>query len=93
MTKVWFILGTFAFITFVVQMGALMGSSIVTNAPPPPTIPDVPTAWDYLTYPVANIGYFFQLMAVSSTYTVVGVILSIFLVGLIWAIIELIRGV
>ena len=93
MSKVWFILGSFAFITVVTQIGALMGSTIVENAPDSPTLPDAPTVWNYITWPISNVIYFIQLMTISSAYAFVGAITLIIVVALIWAVLELIRGV
>lgn len=92
-TKLEFILFYSLFLGFVVQMSALAGANIVKDAPPPPTIPPEPTIIDYIVYPIKNIGYFFRLMAVSSDFLLFGaLLLSPFLVGLIWTIIELVRG-
>jgi hypothetical protein len=72
----------------------MAGVSIVKNAPSPPTIPPQPTIIDYIVYPISNIGYFFSLMAVSSDYLIFGtLVISPFIIGLIWTILELVRGV
>lgn len=92
MTKVWFITGAFAFITFMTQISAIMGADLVDNAPPPPEIPDQPTLIDYIYWPFQNLGYFFQLMTISSGYAFLGAIFGVFSLGIIWAVTELIRG-
>lgn len=93
LTKLQFIYFYAVFLFFVVEIGALMGVSIVKDAPSPPTIPPQPTVWDYLTWPIANIGYFFQLMLVSSDFFLFGaLVLTPFIIGLIWIAIETMRG-
>jgi hypothetical protein len=92
-SKVYFIIGAFAFITFVTQIGALMGSSIISDAPPSPTIPDNPELLDYVFWPIDNMAYFLLLATLSSGYAFVSIILGIFSLGIVWAVIELVRGV
>ena len=93
MSKTFFILSYTIFVFFLIQILALMGQNIINNAPNPPIIPPQPTILDYIVYPFLNIGYFFQLMAISSTYALIGLILLPFNIALIWSVIELIRGV
>jgi len=94
MTKLQFIYFYTVFLMFVIQISAMAGTTIVSNAPPPPTIPPQPTALDYITWPFLNIGYFFQLMLVSSTYFIFGtLILTPILIALIFIILEWARGV
>jgi len=59
----------------------------------PPTIPAEPSAWDYLAYPIANIGFFFSLMLASQPIGFLGIILfapPIFV--LIYGLLKLLRG-
>lgn len=87
-SKLYFVIGAFAFILFVTQMGAIIGIDMIPNAP---TTPQPPTS--IIDTIFTNFGYFFQLMGLSSAYAFIGFILAIISVGMIWAIIELIRGV
>jgi hypothetical protein len=93
-SKVEFILYYSIFLFTVIQLTAMAGSNVIINAPTPPTIPPEPTAWDLAIYPIANIGYFFTLMIVNSTFTLFGImILTPFTIAMIWAVLELLRGV
>lgn len=92
-TKLEFILFYSLFLSFVVQLSAMAGATIIKNAPPPPTIPPQPTIVDYIVWPILNAGYFFKLMSVSSDFLLFGsLILTPFLIALIFLIIELVRG-
>lgn len=72
----------------------MAGASVIKNAPPPPTIPPEPTILDYIVYPIQNIGYFFVLMTVSTDFLMFGsLILTPFIIALVWIILELVRGV
>jgi hypothetical protein len=82
------------FLFVVIQISALAGTDIVTNGSEAPEILDAPGSWDYLLYPINNVGYFFTLMFVNSSYAFLGiVILTPFTIALIWAVLELLRGV
>lgn len=93
-TKLEFILFYSLFLGFVVQLSSMAGAAIIKNAPPPPTIPPEPTVLDYIVYPILNLGYFFRLMGVSTDFMLFGtLVLTPLIVGLIYLIIELVRGV
>ena len=82
------------FLSTVVILSANMGMTLINNAPQPPTIPPQPTGLDYIGYLFGNMGYFFELMTMSSSFFVFGVVLlTPFIVTMLWAILELIRGV
>jgi hypothetical protein len=92
-SKVQFIFTAFAFIFIVTQLGAIAGANIITGLgdftpPKPPTNP-----LEFFLYVFQNIVFFFELMTVSSAYTFVGGILVILVVGIVWCVLELIRGV
>ena len=94
MNKIDFILFYSMFLFFIVQIGSMAGINIVENAPSPPSLPPQPTAFDYLIYPFQNIGYFFDLMRVSTNYCLFGsLILVPYIITLIWIIIEFVRGI
>jgi hypothetical protein len=94
LTKLQFIYFYALFLFFVIQIGSMAGYTIVKNAPPAPTIPPEPTILDYITYPIANIGYFFKLMMTSSDYFLFGaLILTPFIVAMLWVILEFVRGI
>ena len=87
-SKLYFVMGAFAFILFVTQIGEIIGLDMIPNAP---TTPQAPTS--IIDTIFTNFGYFFQLMGLSSAYALVGFVLAVISIGMIWAIIELIRGV
>jgi hypothetical protein len=101
-TKVWFIVGAVAFITIVVWLGSLMGSNLIPNAPERPSIEyrETNTIWDKIAngfstvvFPFQELGYFISLTFLSSSFSILGIILTILTIGVIWCIIEIIRGV
>jgi hypothetical protein len=105
-TKIQFIMGYSLFLFFLMQISAMAGESIVSGieAPSVPTSPTTPTQggfwgfWDGLVniigYIFSNIGYFFKLMGASTTFGIFGaVVLTPFVITLVWIILELIRGV
>lgn len=93
MSKVWFIIGAVAFITVVIELGALMGEDLIPNAPERPNSFEDASFWSILTNPLTNILYFIQLVPLSSGYQFLAVILSILGIGVIWSLVELARGV
>lgn len=98
MTKVFFILGITTFFLFLVQATALFGASSLINANIEGFVPPIaPTTIDFfgtLTFVVANFGVFFTLMTISSTFLIVGsVIFVAYGFAMLWAILELIRGI
>jgi hypothetical protein len=93
-TKLEFILYYTIVLFFIMQITSMAGASLVSgvNAPTPPDPPH--GALDTIGWVVGNIGYFFQLMGTSTTFTLFGtLILTPFLIVLIWIVIEIIRGV
>ena len=96
MTKVFFIIGITMFFLFIVQISAMWGTTILNNtnnlsftAPAPPS-----NILDALGYIVANFGIFFTIMSVSSGFLIFGsVIVIAYVIGMFWAVLELIRGV
>lgn len=82
-----------------------MGASIIHGYLEPPSIPQPPTTsdtwWDSVTYVfsmaiwyIEQIAYFFNLMAISSTVGIIGtLILAPFGIGLLWIIMEYLRGI
>lgn len=105
LTRLQFILGYSIFLFFVMQLSAMAGQTIISGITPPsvPSAPNTPGKtgfwgfWDGLidvvAYIFGNIGYFFKLMGASTTFGMFGtVILTPFVIGLIWIIIEVIRG-
>ena len=95
LTKTDFILADVVFLFFVIQISALAGVSIlnstgITFTPPaPPTDPIT-----FLLYIFNNIGIFFTLMGLSSQFFLIGAVLIVPLsIALLWAVIELIRGI
>lgn len=104
-TKIQFLLGYSVFLFFIMQISAMAGEAIISgiNTPDVPTQPDKPDRggfwgfWDGLVnttrYIFGNIGYFFKLMGASTTFGMFGaVILTPFMIVLIWMLLELIRG-
>ncbi len=94
MNKLSFILFYSTFLFFIMQISAMAGADIVQNAPTTPTMSGTPNVVTYLVWVFANMGYFFSLMAVSSEFFLFGVfILTPFIIGMVWTILELARGV
>jgi hypothetical protein len=105
-TKLQFLLFYTIFLFFITQISAMAGESIVSGIPPP-NVPSQPSGsygggivgfFDSIGYLIryifTNIGYFFTLMRASTTFALFGaVILTPFVIVLIWIILELIRGV
>lgn len=96
MSKVWFILASTIFVLFLIQVGAMIGASIVTGGGTSITTPTAPSA-DPISnaiWVVQNIGFFFTLMTVDSSFLIFGsVIILGYVISMIWAVIEVIRGV
>jgi hypothetical protein len=104
-TRLEFILTYSIFLFFLMQISGMLGQSIISGVDPP-SVPSAPVApektgfwgfWDGITgifgYLFTNIAYFFKMMGASSGFALFGaVILAPFLIGLIWIIIEMIRG-
>lgn len=86
-TKVWFIVGSIAFILVVVALSDMIGINVISGN----------TNYEVQSINYANpfetIGFFINLMSISSTFNFVGIILITLSAGVLWAIVELIRGV
>ena len=86
-TGLQFILFYSIFLFTLMQISAMAGQNIIIGIDPP-TPPK--TVGDAL---FGNFGYFFRMMGASSAFALFGtVVLTPFVVGLIWLIIETIRG-
>lgn len=96
MTKVFFILGLTVFVFFIINVSAMVGVSSITgqtNIEIPETRPTADPI-SALLYIPQNIGIFFQLMTLSSTFSIFGTVLLFgYGVAMFWAILELVRGV
>lgn len=94
-SKVFFIISITMFFFFIVQITGLWGASFLSNSDINFTPPPAPTSiLDALSFVVGNFGVFFAIMTVSSGFLVFGtVIVLAYSVGMLWAILELIRGV
>jgi len=87
LTKLEFILFYSFFLFFVMQISAMAGTSIVSGIAPPKAPTGIGDAV------LSNFGYFFKMMTVSTTFGIFGtLILTPLVIGLIWIIIETIRG-
>lgn len=62
------------FIFTLIQVSALIGGSLIGNAPPAPTIPSSPGILDLLGWVVGNVGYFLVLMTVSTDFAILGAV-------------------
>lgn len=105
-TKIQFILTYSIFLFFIIQISGMAGETIVSGIDPPdipkePTSPDRGGFWGFwdsivgiIRYIYGNIAYFFKMMGASTTFGLFGaVILTPFVITLIFVIIELIRGI
>jgi len=95
-SKLQFIFTTTVFFLFIIQMSAILGVDIISSQIPssitPPSAPN--SIIDIFGYIVSNFGIFFQLMTVSSTFLIFGsVILTAYVISMIWVILELVRGI
>jgi len=92
MTKYTILMAYTTFLFFVMQIGSMAGATLIKNAPEPPTPPEAITdIFGFATFIVNNIVYFFTLMTVSSDYLIFGlVVLTPFVIFLIWIVLELI---
>lgn len=95
-SKLGFIFAGSVFFFFIAQVSAIVGVSFLSggvsgNVTPP----DAPTSiLDTIFYVVNNFAIFFTLMTVSSGFAIFGgVVVVAYVIGLIWAILELVRGV
>jgi hypothetical protein len=91
-TSLQFILFYSLFLFLVIQITGLMGENVISGVNPP-SLPQQPTFLNYLAYPFENIGFFFKLMGASSSFAILGtIILTPFAIGIIWIILQLVRG-
>ena len=94
-SKVTFIVGITIFFLFIVQVTGIWGVSFLQNADINFTPPPAPTSiLDALAFVVGNFAVFFTIMSVSSTFLIIGSVIFLgYTIGMLWAILELIRGV
>lgn len=103
-TKIQFLLFYSIFLFFLMQISVMAGESIVSgiNAPIPPKPPSAgggegiigffDSIISIMAYVFRNIAYFFSLMNANSTFRIFGaVVLTPFVIVLIWIILELIK--
>jgi len=91
MSKYTILLGYTTFLFFVIQISAMAGATLIKNAPSPPAAPSTPGALELLSFILNNIVFFFNLMAISTDFLIFGaVVLTPFIIFLLWIIIELI---
>ncbi len=94
LSKLEFILFYSTFLFFIMQLSAMAGYTVISNAPPTPELSGTPSVLDSLIWVFANLGYFFALMTVSTEFFLFGVmILTPFVVGVVWMLLELARGI
>lgn len=93
-TKLEFIIFYSIFLFFTIQISSMAGAYILSGVSSP-TAPTKPSGIiDSIGWVVSNIGYFFKMMTVSTEFALFGaVVLTPFLIALIWIVIEVIRGV
>jgi hypothetical protein len=59
----------------------------------PPSVPPKPSVWDYISYPIAQLGFFFSLMVALPTTGWVGwLIVTPAIVLLLYLVLRLLRG-
>jgi len=88
-----FIFSYAVFLFFISQIVALGSPFIADIDLEPPSIPEQPTVWDYVSYPISNIGFFFNLMLASPTVGFIGaVVFTPAIIVLIYGLLKLLRG-
>jgi hypothetical protein len=84
------------YVSFVLVLGVFVNigaPAFLENLPLTPTFPSTPAVWDYLTFPIANIGYFFYIMAITClTYPLLGALITGYSVVILYIMIGLLRG-
>lgn len=99
MTKVFFILASTIFFLFVVNVAGNMGQTVISGFTPSALTPSNTTVagvdpLSSLFYVTQNLAVFFQLMFISSEWFLFGsIIIGGYVIAMLWAILEIIRGV
>lgn len=94
-SKLGFIIGSTIFFLFIVQVSAYVGTELVSGFEPSTTTNFTGiSVLDLIIGVVNNVGIFIALIGVSSEFSLFnGTILLAYATGMIWAIVELLRGV
>ncbi len=92
-TRLGFIFGATVFLFFVTQVSALIGSEIISGFQPlfELQLTSIPLL-DTILFLFNNIGVFLGLLAISTEIQILSIILTPILLGVLWSIIEVIRG-
>jgi hypothetical protein len=79
------------YFTFMISLGA--GTLGLRVGLEPPTIPEEPSVWDYVAYPIKNVGFFFRLMMADVGIGILGLLVyAPAIIILIYAVLRLLRG-
>jgi hypothetical protein len=90
-TKLEFILFYTLFVLFIAQISGMAGQSLLKDVP---AFKNVPTDATSLLNPLTNMQFWLGMLTVSSDYQIIfTLILLPLIIGLVWSIIELVRGV
>ena len=90
-TKLEFILFYTLFVLFIAQISGMAGQSLLKDVP---AFKNVPTDATSLLNPLTNMQFWLGMLTVNSDYQIIfTLILLPLIIGLVWSIIELVRGV
>jgi len=92
-TKLGFVFVWSLFFFAITFLSSLYGTAVLTDSNIALTIPPTPGILDILLFPLQAVSVFIQFMFVDSSFFLFGaVIIPSFLIGMLWAIAELLRG-
>lgn len=91
MDKLEFIVFYTLFILVVIQLSGMAGQTIFSDSP---EFSDVPTDTVSILNPLDNFGFWVGLLSISTEYQIVfTLVITPFIIGIVWILVELARGV
>lgn len=90
-TKLEFILFYSLFVLFVVQLSGMAGQTIFADSP---AFTDVPMDELSILNPLTNFGFWVGLLTISTEYQILfSLVMLPLIIGLVWSLVELARGI